>query len=144
MKFGGTSVGDGKRIKSAAELVCTQRQHALVVAASAMSGVTDALIRSARSAADGDAQSFLTAERKLLEQHFTAIDNAVMDASARKILRDLVHNMLGDFGDLCASIRVLGELTPRALDAIASMGERLVIPIFAQALRELGCKSRSD
>ena len=65
MKFGGTSVGDGQRIKNAAELVysSTSQGHAVVVAVSAMSGVTDALIRSARRAADGDGQTFLTTER---------------------------------------------------------------------------------
>jgi len=143
MKFGGTSVGDGQRIKNAAELVYAQRQHAIIVAASAMSGVTDALIRSARSAADGDAKEFLATERALLDQHFAAIDAAVADGKARTELRAHVHNILGDFGDLCASIRVLGELTPRALDAIASMGERLVVPILAQALRELGSKAEA-
>lgn len=143
MKFGGTSVGDGKRIKSAAELVYAQRQHAIVVATSAMSGVTDALIRSARSAADGDAKTFLANERALLEQHYAAIDAAVADVKARAELREQVQRILGDFGDLCASIRVLGELTPRALDAIASMGERLVVPILAQALRELGAKAEA-
>lgn len=143
MKFGGTSVGDGKRIKSAAALVDAQRQHAIVVATSAMSGVTDALIDSARSSADGDAQTFLATERALLEQHFAAIDAAVGDAPARAELYEHVQGTLGDFGDLCASIRVLGELTPRALDAIASMGERLVVPILAQALRELGMRAEA-
>lgn len=143
MKFGGTSVGDGQRIKNAAALVYAQQQHAIIVAASAMSGVTDALIRSARSAADGDAKEFLATERALLDQHFAAIDAAVADPNARTELRARVQNILGDFGDLCASIRVLGELTPRALDAIASMGERLVVPILAQAVRELGAKAEA-
>src|SRR5260370_639526 len=34
-------------------------------------------------------------------------------------------------------------LTPRALDAISSLGERLCAPIFASALVELGVKSRA-
>jgi aspartate kinase len=143
MKFGGTSVGDGKRIKNAAELVYAQRQHAIVVASSAMSGVTDALIHSARTAADGDAQTFLANERALLEQHFAAIDAAVSDAAARQTLHDQTQRALENFVDLCSSIRVLGELTPRALDAIASLGERLLVPILAQALRECGATTEA-
>lgn len=140
MKFGGTSVGDGQRIKGVADLVHTRAQNgdAIIVATSAMSGVTDALIRSARCAADGDAQTFLSSERALLDQHFAAIDRAVADPASRRALRERTQNALEGFMDLCTSIRVLGEVTPRALDAIASLGERLVVPILAESLCESG------
>ena len=84
MKFGGTSVGDGERIRNVAGLVAAQalRGDAVVVAVSAMSGVTDTLIRSARRAADGDAQSFLSAERELMDKHLAALDTAVSDPAA--------------------------------------------------------------
>ena len=140
MKFGGTSVGDGQRIKNAADLVYSSASqgHAVVVAVSAMSGVTDALIRSARRAADGDAQTFLTTERALLDQYLAALDQAVSVAAARAGLYDQIARGLGSFVDFCRSIHILGELTPRALDAVASLGERLTAPVFAQALRERG------
>ncbi len=142
MKFGGTSIGDGQRIQGVADLIHSraQNEHALIVAVSAMSGVTDALIRSARCAADGDAQTFLSTERALLDQHFAAIDRAVADLAARDTLRERTQNALEGFVDLCASIRVLGELTPRALDAIASLGERLSVPILAESLHERGAR----
>ncbi len=145
MKFGGTSVGDGQRIKSVADLVHARAQSGdlIVVATSAMSGVTDALIRSAKSAAEGDAQTFLTTERALLDQHFAAIDLAVANAAARKALRERTQNALEGFVDLCTSIRVLGEVTPRALDAIASLGERLLVPILAESIRGCGEKAQA-
>lgn len=145
MKFGGTSVGDGQRIKSVADLVHARAQSgdSIVVATSAMSGVTDALIRSAKSAAEGDAQTFLSTERALLDQHFAAIEHSVADASARKALRERTQNALEGFVDLCTSIRVLGEVTPRALDAIASLGERLLAPILAESIRGCGEKTHA-
>lgn len=115
MKFGGTSVGDGERIRNVAGLVAAEaeRNNAVVVAVSAMSGVTDTLIRAARRAADGDAQSFLSAERELMDRHLTALDAAVVDPTARVALRDQIARRLDGFVDLCTSIQVLGELTPR-------------------------------
>jgi len=38
---------------------------------------------------------------------------------------------------------MLRELTPRTLDIISSLGERLCAPMFAGALNQLGTKSRS-
>ncbi|MEW5720345.1 MAG: aspartate kinase, partial [Chloroflexota bacterium] len=38
---------------------------------------------------------------------------------------------------------ILGEVTPRALDAVASLGERLILPILAQALRERGAATEA-
>jgi len=145
MKFGGTSVGDGQRIKNAADLVSASaaQGHAAVVTSSAMGGVTDALIRAARRAAEGDAQTFLATERALLDQHLAALDQAVAVAAARSGLYDQIARGLGSFADFCRSIHVLGEVTPRALDAVASLGERLLIPIFAQALRERGARAEA-
>ncbi|MCL4396259.1 MAG: aspartate kinase [Chloroflexi bacterium] len=140
MKFGGTSVGDGQRIKHAAELVASSaaQGHSVVVVSSAMSGVTDALIRAVRRASEGDGQTFLATERALLDQHLAALDQAVGVAAARTSLYDQIARRLGSFAEFCRSVHVLGELTPRALDAVASLGEQLVIPILTQTLREGG------
>jgi aspartokinase len=56
MKFGGTSVGSGEAITQAASIVLEQAREwdRLAVVVSAMSGVTDALIRGALTAAAGD------------------------------------------------------------------------------------------
>ncbi len=64
MKFGGTSVSDGQRIRDVAAIihgVSAKQGHPIVTAISAMSGVTDALIRSARRAAEGDSRRYVAA-----------------------------------------------------------------------------------
>ena len=145
MKFGGTSVGDGERILNVARLVrdYAAQGHAIVVATSAMSGVTDTLLKSARRAAEGDAATFATAHESLTDQHLAALERAVSDESVRDILRQQITRLLDDFGNLCRSIHILGELTPRALDMVGSLGERLVVPILAEALRECGVKTEA-
>jgi len=143
MKFGGTSVGDGKRIKKVAELVSgyAQQGHAVVVATSAMSKVTDTLILAARQASQGDDPGYRAAEQTLRAMHLAAMDDAVSDALMRSALRSQVEHRLDGLLALCSSIHILGELTPRALDTISSLGERLIIPILAQALRETGARA---
>jgi aspartate kinase len=143
MKFGGTSVGDGKRIKNVANLVrgSAAQGHVIVVATSAMSKVTDALINAARRAAEGDAQAYIAVTRALLDQHLVALDDAIENSAARVALRDQIEHKLNGLLELCNSIAVLGELTPRALDTIASLGERLIAPVLAQALREAGARA---
>lgn len=140
MKFGGTSVGDGRRVRAAMGLVAAEhaRGHALAVIVSAMSGVTDALIRAARRAAMGGDAVAAETKRALLEQHRAAINDAAQDESARAELRAKTERALDDFENLTRAVGVLGEVTARALDTIASFGERLVVPIAAQALREQG------
>jgi aspartate kinase len=145
MKFGGTSVGDGARIKNVADLVVAHaaQPHSIVVVVSAMSGVTNALIHSARRAADGDEQTFLQTQRALADQHLAALEQAIADPVPRTALREQLGRSLDGFADFCRSIHILGELTPRALDAVASLGERLIAPLVAQALRERGVPSEA-
>ncbi len=145
MKFGGTSVGDGARIQNVADLVAANvaQGHAVVVAVSAMSGVTDTLLRAARRAADGDAQYFKAAGQELWNKHLAALDQAVVDTTVRATLREQTRRSLDTLIDFCTSIQILGELTPRALDTIASLGERLCAPIVAEAIRARGCPSEA-
>ncbi len=142
MKFGGTSVTGGQRIQHVAEIVYgyAQQGHQIVTATSAMSGVTDTLIRAARAAAQGDETTYLDARSTLTAQHFHALAECVEDLDARTGLRERTTRRLDDFANLCKSIHILGELTPRALDQVASLGERLILPILAQALRERGAE----
>lgn len=143
VKFGGTSVGDGSRIRKVAELVAAnvRRGDEVVVVVSAMSGATDLLLQAARRAADGDSAGFIAAERELQDKYLAALELTVSETTARTRLSGQTLQLLSGLKDLCASIQILGELTPRALDAVGSLGERLCAPIVAQVLRELGHES---
>ncbi len=145
MKFGGTSVGDGTRIGHVADLVAASATegNSVAVVVSAMSGVTDTLIRAARGAAQGNTATYTDAQRALSSQHLAAVEQAVTDPAARATLREQVTRGLDNLMNLYNSIQILGELTPRALDAVASLGERLSAPIVAQALRERGQRAEA-
>ncbi|RME45763.1 MAG: aspartate kinase, partial [Chloroflexi bacterium] len=142
MKFGGTSVGDGERIAHVAGLIADaiHENHQVIVVVSAMSGVTDALVQAAQTAAQGDATTFRRAKTDLLVRHLVGINDAVGNGAD---LRDQITQSLDDFEQLCHSIYVLGECTPRALDMVSSLGERFSSRILAAALEVRGISAKA-
>ncbi len=142
MKFGGTSVGDGERIAHVASLIADaiHENHQVIVVVSAMSGVTDALVQAAQTAAQGDATTFRRAKTNLLVRHLVGINDAVGNGAD---LRDQITQSLDDFEQLCHSIYVLGECTPRALDMVSSLGERFSSRILAAALEVRGISAKA-
>jgi aspartate kinase len=47
-----------------------------------------------------------------------------------------LHTLTEEFRNLCGAIAVLGEATPRALDAVASIGEKLSVRLVSAVLSE--------
>ena len=139
LKFGGTSVGSTAAINAATAITgATAREHAVVVVVSAMSGVTDALLRGAHGAVAGDGQTFVDVATDLERKHMAAARELIADENEFRTLESTVERLLDEFRTLCHSVQVLGELTPRALDAIASLGERMNAPLVAAAMRHRG------
>jgi aspartate kinase len=142
MKFGGTSVGSAERIRGVARLVKEHVGRRPLVVTSAMSGVTDQLIKGARQALKRDAE----ADEILLElrrRHETAIQDLFSDAPTRTRLMAHVQSILDDLRMLYTGVYHLEELTPRSLDAIQSMGERLACEIVAAALNAEGVRAEA-
>jgi len=154
MKFGGTSVGGAEQIAQVAEIVnrfregslrhaspargkheSRNRQQAIVVV-SAMSGVTDSLISAAQSAERRDGETFRQVANELRHLHRGVVETLVDSTGRRAPLLWEIDALVSDFENLCQAIFVLGELTARGLDAVASFGERLSARLVAAALRE--------
>ncbi len=138
MKFGGTSVGSADAHARAADIVLeeAQRWDKLVVVVSAMSGVTDALTEGAQTAASGDDQTYRAIVADLRVRHYRAIDKLLDPNGERAELLAIVDEVLDDFAAFCTSVRILGEVTDRAMDAIVSLGERINARILAATLRQ--------
>ena len=140
MKFGGTSVGSPEAISQAVEIVnlSSQKWDRLVVVVSAMRGVTDMLIQSAETAANGDESSYQSLIGELQARHQVVIDELLSDDGERAELSDLIDEYIGELSAYCNSIHVLGEVTLRGMDTITSLGERMNARVVAAALREDG------
>src|SRR5579864_5755983 len=142
MKFGGTSIGDATCIARAAEIVKSAvSQGSVVVVASAMSGVTNRLIDAAHHAEAGQAEVATKLVAELRSQHTKALQILVRDPRRAAETDASLGTVLSELERLLQGTALLRELTPRALDTISGMGERLSTPLLAAALNELGVSS---
>ena len=130
MKFGGTSVGTPEAMAQAVQIVPAGREiwPRLVVVTSALSGVTDLLLESARRAVRGELEAVEPAAGELRQRHLA---DASLAWCREEALRQAAEGRWNGWSAILAScarpIAVLGEATPRALDAVATLGERLCV-----------------
>jgi aspartokinase/homoserine dehydrogenase 1 len=157
LKFGGTSVGDGERIAQVARIALKEREtREVVVITSAMSGVTDALLDLACTAATGDVQACEDRLVAIATRHFAAadaidqpgdwadlhrlIDGATWSASLSPSARERELGG-GASPGLRATVHEIADRrdgSDMARDAIASFGERLAVILVAGAVRARG------
>ncbi len=142
MKFGGTSVGDARRVRDVAELIAAapgfEAGHTPVAVVSAASGVTDLLIGTARAAASGDRPRIRSTLRDLQARVSGMVEVCVEAGSEREAVSAQIAEYLGELRILYTGVALLGELTPRSLDLIVSFGEKLSAVVVAGALRARG------
>ena len=135
-KFGGTSVADPDAIRRLIEIVRTARVRdgrgpALVV--SAMSGVTDALLKIASDAGASRLADALAGIAHIRARYVAAID-ALVSAQDRPALTAQIDEHLDQVQAILETLAALGEVSPRALDAVAATGELLSSRLVAAAL----------
>lgn len=142
MKFGGTSVGDAACIQKVVEIIRSAAHDArLAVVVSAMAGVTNRLIEAANRAKAGDGSGVAEIFSQLSRQHEAVVTTLIHAGEARRRLQRKLNDLLGDGERLCQNTILSGQLTPRALDEISGLGERLSAPLVAAALEETGIAS---
>jgi aspartate kinase len=143
MKFGGTSVGSIEAMKRAVQIVGKSRAEwqSVIVVASALSGVTNLLLHNAEKAANGSIQELSMAEKTLQDAHFVIAETMINDPSALVRVKGEIKALISSFVTLCQAIAILGEATPRALDAVASLGERMSVRLLSAALIGAGLSS---
>ena len=126
LKFGGTSVGSAENLARAREIVRAEARPFPVVVVSAHSGVTDELLARAREAVAGkySLDGLRRRHRRLLGE--VGVDAAVLEP------------IFGELDDLLRGLTLVGELTPRTLDLVASFGERLSSRGIAAYFRDAG------
>ena len=138
MKFGGTLMGDSAAVRHSASLVArsTAQGTRVVVVVSAMTGVTNGLLRLADAAEAGDIAHANDEIAAMRTRHFTAAQElgAAPDSETVRDIREM-HETLRQ---AVYGVYLLRELTPRSRDLIVSFGERLSAPLMTLALHSLG------
>lgn len=140
LKFGGTSVANAANIQNVVDIVKAAVQKDItIVVISAFSGITDQLMRSA----------VLAAERKELyrellaaieDRHIQTV-NELFPAAWQSLLKGMVKNYCKEMQEICHSVFLLGELTARTRDRMASYGELLSSQIVSAKLQRTGAEN---
>src|SRR5579862_2953711 len=114
MKFGGTSVESAEAIQRVTGIVKSRLDRRPIVVVSAMGKTTNRLLKIADLAVSGHRDEAL---RELISLRDFHLRESGMERT--------VDDHFQELSELVKGLAVLGELTPRSIDAISSFGERL-------------------
>ena len=133
MKFGGTSVESAEAIHRVAGIVRARLGRHPVVVVSAMGKTTNKLLAIAGAAVKGDRAGALAQLDDLRQFHFREAAGLGVDAAIETDFEELA--------ELVKGLAVMGELTPRATDAISAYGERVSSVVVAAQFNKCGISS---
>jgi aspartate kinase len=140
MKFGGTSVESAAAIARVAAIVKARELRHPVVVVSAMGKTTNKLLAIANAAIKGPREEYLRQIHDLRDFHSREA-RQVVPLAERAALDRFLDEHFQELTELAKGLAVLGELTPRSIDAISSYGERLSSFIVTQAFRHSGMET---
>ncbi|HEV8446592.1 MAG TPA: bifunctional aspartate kinase/homoserine dehydrogenase I [Gemmatimonadaceae bacterium] len=121
-KFGGTSLADAACFRRVADIVAERPESHRAVVVSAMSGVTNALIRAVELAGVGDTAGYTRALAELRDKHRRALLELVPAHSAADI-DFAIERDLADIADLLRATTLLRRSSRETLDLVAGYGE---------------------
>jgi aspartate kinase len=140
MKFGGTSVESAAAIERVAGIVRSREARQPVVVVSAMGKTTNKLLAIAAAAIEGRRADYIQQIHDLRDFHSREA-RQVVPLDQRADLDRTLDEHFQELTELVKGLAVLGELTPRSIDAISSYGERLSSYIVALAFRNFGMQA---
>jgi bifunctional aspartokinase / homoserine dehydrogenase 1 len=127
LKFGGTSVESASAIRKVKDIIL-QETTDIIVVVSALGGVTDMILKAAKVAAAAS-EDYLPVLNEIKDRHFTAISE-LFNGSAP--IRYIAEELIEELEQILTGITLVGELTPKTLDRIAGIGERISSHMVAQ------------
>ncbi len=137
MKFGGTSVESAAAIERVAGIVKGRLARRPVVVVSAMGKTTNKLLAIANAAIAGQRDEYIRQIHDLRDFHSREA-RLVVPLEHRAELDRVLDDHFQELTELVKGIAVIGELTPRSIDAISSYGERLSSYVVTLAFNHYG------
>ena len=142
LKFGGTSISSAANIRHVANLINSlSKQHKIVCVFSAITGVTDDLIKITTLIQNRNNDAVNNFAKKIIKNHVQISNECVKNLKIRKELVNKMTADLSEFQELLHGMLLLGEVTPRSSDYLISFGERLSINLVTAALNDLSAKA---
>ncbi len=122
LKFGGSSVGSAEGLSQVKRVVESNAEETIVVV-SALGGITDQLLATARKAASGD-ETYTALLNAMIDRHFDLADETVLPENRGRV-RERIGSLLDELANSFKGVYLIGDLSPKTTDAIVSYGERL-------------------
>ena len=131
LKFGGTSVGSVKSLKNVKQIV-EACQEPVIVVVSALGGITDKLLETARQAAAGlpDYEDNL---REIVARHHDIIAGIVAEERRDEVRRQ-TDSLLDELGNIYRGVALIRDLSVKTQNIIVSYGERLSSFIISRVI----------
>jgi aspartate kinase len=129
MKFGGSSVESAAAIERVREIVAARIHRKPIVVVSAMGKTTNKLLEIAHLAVGGQRDKAISHLLNLRDFH---LRESGMERTVDEHFQEL--------SELVKGLAILGELTPRSIDAIGSFGERLSSLIVTNHFQHRGMR----
>ncbi len=142
MKFGGSSVATGKKIRHAARLTADNTKDCeAVVVVSALEGITNQLVKAADKAKKGKREHIHSFKQEILQKHLTTANEAIENQQIEEDVMKVLTERTNELEQILTGIAFVGELTAKSRDNVISYGERLSASIVSGALKDIGVES---
>lgn len=132
LKFGGTSVGSANSILNLKNIVECQ-DFPVVVVVSALGGVTDLLIKTARTASEGN-EAYKDMFQAIVRRHHDMINDVITDGREDLLLE--TDALLAELSSIYHGVYLIRDLSPKTQATIVSYGERLSSRIVARLITD--------
>ncbi len=131
LKFGGTSVGSVENLYKVKEILTSDQENKIVVC-SAMSGVTDQLVRLVENIKFNDTEAITRNLHRLENKHSDVIDALIQDQQIRDNLKDGLSSMITEMFEISSQ-----NYSEVVNSRIITYGETILTYIFSGFLNSV-------
>lgn len=141
LKFGGTSVGDARRVRESARIALnTPGTNVIVV--SACGGVTNLLLDAARAAARGDRGMVAATVAEIHARHGNVL-SGIGDSQLKASTHTAVDQLHASLAATLDEVTARADLSPSLSDKIVSHGEKTMAHMMAAMIRDMGTRAEA-
>ncbi len=140
LKFGGTSVQNATMMDRALDIAHNRINDAPILVASAMSRITDSLIKLSGAAADGDGETAFALLDEIMKRHTNVAKEFLTGANLVEATKRL-DAYRQELYSLVKGVTLLKECSKRTIDTILAFGELLSTTLIAYRAKERGIQS---
>jgi aspartate kinase len=130
MKFGGSSIANGERIRYVVEIIKMYLDKKPVLVFSASGKTTDNLIQAGNEAVSGK-----VVYEEIYQHHITLCREL-------NVPQEVVSSLLTELEHLLSGMALLREIAPRSSDYLVSFGERLSVRIITAYMNAIGLPAK--